>query len=125
MLGIPIEDLLNNDSNEQALEYLPDYFEQADRLEELLNYLSIDHFKQLLNHSQSLYPLRIRTEKGLKSSQKLKNDVSVFGFSLKKSIFCRSSSFSKFLRIYNCSVLRIRRFRVCLFYIFGLLFMEF
>jgi hypothetical protein len=81
-----IDDLLKDAESERALTFLPDYFEQAGRLDELLDYLTPEHFSKILERSQSLYPVRQRAEMGLMSSQKLNQEKALIRFSMQKSV---------------------------------------
>lgn len=81
-----IDDLLKDADSNLALDHLPDYYEQAGRLEELLDYLTPEHFSRVLEHSQSLYPVRRRAEMGLMASRKLNQDKALMRFSMQKSV---------------------------------------
>jgi hypothetical protein len=88
MTNLLIDDLLQDSDTEEKIVYLPDYYEQAGRLDELLAYLTPEHFAKVLEMSHSLYPLRLRAEMGLTSSQKQKQnqDNALIRFSMQKSL---------------------------------------
>jgi len=81
-----IDDLLKDTESEKTLYSLPDYYEQAGRFNDLLDYLNPEYFSKILERSQSLYPVRQRTEMGLMSSQKLNKDKALIRFSMQKSV---------------------------------------
>jgi len=81
-----IDDLLKDIESERTLSSLPDYYEQAGRYNDLLDYLNPEFFSKILERSQSLYPVRQRAEMGLKASQKLNQDIALMRFSMQKSV---------------------------------------
>jgi len=81
-----IDDLLKDTESDRTLNFLPDYYEQAGRFDDLLNYLTPEYFSKILERSQSLYPMRQRAEMGLMSSQKLNKDIALMRFSMQKSV---------------------------------------
>lgn len=81
-----IDDLLKDTESDRTLNFLPDYYEQAGRFDDLLNYLTPEYFSKILERSQSLYPMRQRAEMGLMSSQKLNQDIALMRFSMQKSV---------------------------------------
>jgi hypothetical protein len=82
-----IDDLLRTPYTIQALTYLPEYFEQAERYEDLLEYLSPDnHFLEIVEHNQSLSPVRQRSDLGISTALKLHRDEDLMRFSIQRAI---------------------------------------
>lgn len=81
-----IDDLLKDADSDTALLYLPNYYEQAGRLDDLLDYLTPDHFTKILERSQSLNPVHRRADLGLMTARKQKRNEALMRFSLQKSI---------------------------------------
>jgi len=81
-----IDDLLKDIESDNTLNLLPDYYEQAGRFDDLLNFLSPEYFSKILERSQSLYLIRQKAEMGLRSSQKLNQDMALMRFSMQKSV---------------------------------------
>lgn len=83
---ILIESLFNNPESAEARESLPRYLQKAGRLEELLNYLSPDHFERVLEHTQSLRPIQRQADFGLNAALELGRDGNVVQFAMHKAI---------------------------------------
>ena len=81
-----IDDLLKDTESEGTLNSLPDYYEQAERFNDLLDYLNPEYFSKIFEHSQSFYPVHQRAEMGLKYSQKLNQEKELMRFSMQKSV---------------------------------------
>ncbi|MBI1924586.1 ATP-binding protein [Candidatus Poribacteria bacterium] len=81
-----IDDLLKDPDSNTTLTHLPDYYEQAGRLNEILDYLTPDHFTKVLEHSQSLHPVHHRAELGLMTAGKLNQNEALMRFSMQKSV---------------------------------------
>jgi hypothetical protein len=81
-----IDFLLKDAESDAALSYLPTYYEQAGRLNDLLQYLTPDYFTKILERSQSLGPVRRRAELGLTTSRKLNREENLMRFSIQKSV---------------------------------------
>lgn len=80
-----IKDLLSRPDSDEALDYLPGYFSEAARYEDLLRFLSPDHFTKMLTRCQSLGPIQQRIELGVKTAKQLNRDGDLMRFSLQKS----------------------------------------
>jgi len=80
-----IDDLFKLPNSEAALTYLPGYLEQAERFEDLINYLSLDNFTILLERSQSLGPLRQMAQLGIRAARQLRRDGDLVLFCLQRS----------------------------------------
>jgi len=63
-----ISDLLMAPDSKASLTYLPAYLQQAGRFEELLDYLSPDHFVKMLEFSQSLSPVQQKADLGVSTA---------------------------------------------------------
>jgi hypothetical protein len=77
--------LLRDPKSEGARRYLPGYLERAERFEDILNYLSSDHFPEILQFSQSLGPVKKQAQLGLDTARKLRRDGDLVRFSVQKS----------------------------------------
>ena len=80
-----ISDLSGAPDSETSLSYLPVYLQQAGRLEDLLDYLSPDHFAKMLELSQSLSPVREKASMGVNTALELRRDGDLMRFSLQRS----------------------------------------
>jgi len=81
-----IDDLLTDVQSQDAVSYLPTYYEEANRLAELLDYLTPDHLVNLLSQSQSLLPVYRRTELGFVTAEKTDREGQLTKFSLQMAI---------------------------------------
>jgi len=81
-----INHLLKNPKSEIAVTYLPGYLEQAGKYEDILKYLSPDHFLDVLSRTQSLSVLESKAELGIKAAYKSNRDGDLVRFSVQKSI---------------------------------------
>lgn len=81
-----IDFLLKDAESDTALSYLPTYYEQAGRLNDLLEYLTPDHFTKVLERSQSLGPVCRRADLGLTTSRKLNREENLIRFSIQRSV---------------------------------------
>jgi hypothetical protein len=80
-----IDDLLQTPDSADALNALPGYFEQAERFEELLTYLSPKHLAQMLERSQSLSIVKDKAGLGVQTARRLHRDHDLMRFSMQKS----------------------------------------
>ncbi len=80
-----IDDLLRDPDSGTSRMYLPSYLEQARRFEDVLNYLSPDHFPRMLEFSHSLSPVRQQAELGINAARQLHRDGDLVRFSVQKS----------------------------------------
>jgi hypothetical protein len=83
--SILIEDLLEDPDSETALTYLPTYLEQAGRFEDILTYLSPEHFTQMLESSQSLSPVQQKADLGVRVAKRLGRNWDLIRLSMQKS----------------------------------------
>jgi hypothetical protein len=81
-----IDDLLKDANSQAALTYLPDYYEQGGRLDELISHLTPAHFANVLQISQSLNPVYRRAQQGLMAARRLNRNESLMQFSIQKSV---------------------------------------
>lgn len=84
---LQIEYLRKEPVSDTALLFLPNYLQQRNKNLELVQLISNDHYFSLLDSTQSLSQLRERAELGLASAHAINNTLSVFQFSLQKSLF--------------------------------------
>lgn len=75
-----VDDLSQRPESAASLTYLPDYLEQSERYTELLAYLSPANFVRLLEHTQSLGPLKSFAQAGIRISYMLKKDDELVRF---------------------------------------------
>lgn len=81
-----IDDLLRTPYTNEALTYLPEYLMQAERYEDLLDYLSPDeHFIRIVEHNQSLSPVKLRSDLGISTALKLHRDGDLMRFSIQRA----------------------------------------
>ncbi|RRW39585.1 hypothetical protein EGJ52_24240 [Pseudomonas luteola] len=84
---LQIEYLQKSPKSDTALLFLPTYLQQRNQYEELIELLSNEHYYSLLDSTQSLIQLMQRAQLGLVSAHALNKAISVFQFSLQKSLF--------------------------------------
>ncbi len=81
-----IDDLLRTPYTNEALTYLPEYLIQAGRYEDLLDYLSPDdHFMEIVEHNQSLSPVKQRSDLGISTAFQLHRDEDLMRFSIQRA----------------------------------------
>jgi len=81
-----ISDLLRVPDSEASMTHLPAYFQEAGRLEDLLEYLSPDHFTRIVEISQSLSPVQQKAELGVDAALRLHRDGDLMRFGLQSSV---------------------------------------
>ena len=81
-----IDYLLKDAESDATLTDLPNYYEQAGRFEELLNYLTPEHLTKVLARSQSLNPVRRRANLGLVTARKMNRNEDLIRFSMQNSV---------------------------------------
>ncbi len=79
-----IDNLEQEPDSDQALTHLPSYLEQAGRLEQLLEYLSPEHFAKLLERSQSFGSVQQKADLGILTAQKLGREKDLMQFVIQK-----------------------------------------
>lgn len=84
--NVLIEDLENNSTSENALELLPEYYRQTNRIGDLLKYLDDDYFSKLLEKSHSLTPIAKKAELGIEVAKKANNREVAFSFAFQGTI---------------------------------------
>jgi hypothetical protein len=77
-----IESLSRDPDADEAIALLPMYYKEADRLGELLAYLSPEHFAKFLSRSSSTKLVKDRAELGIAASRALHRDGDLVRFSL-------------------------------------------
>lgn len=80
-----INDLLETPDSNEALTYLPAYYEQSGDYDKVLDYLSGEHFVKMLESSQSLNPIQLQAELGVNTSRRHGRDWDLIRFSIQKS----------------------------------------
>ena len=80
-----IDHLYRDPESEEALAYLPGYLEQAGRLDDLIDYLSPEHFEEMLHRTQSLSVVEQKADLGLNTAMELKRDGELMRFSIQKA----------------------------------------
>lgn len=83
--SILIDDLLKDPNSEAALTYLTTYLEQAGRFEDILTYLSPEHFAKMLESSQSLSPVQQKAGLGVSAAKRLGRNWDLVRLSMQKS----------------------------------------
>jgi hypothetical protein len=79
-----IDWLVGRPESDEALALLPEYLGEAGRRDELLAYLSPEHFGQMVEKSQSLGPVKGKAELGLNTALKAEKDPDLFRFAIQK-----------------------------------------
>jgi hypothetical protein len=85
VLDIVISDLLNTPDSEDALTHLPGFLHQADRYDDLLNYLSPEHIGNLIDCGESWAPLHQKAELGVDTAFSLNRDGDLLRFGLQRA----------------------------------------
>jgi hypothetical protein len=80
-----IEDLLENKDSDLALSQLPTYLQEVGRLEDLLDFLSPERLDRMVEHFQSLTPLKQKADMGVNTALKLNREGDLARFSMQKS----------------------------------------
>lgn len=80
-----VNDLLREPDSERARVHLPGYLQEAGHLEDLLTYLSPDHFPRMLELSKSLGPAKQQAELGVNTARELRRDGDLMRFSAQRS----------------------------------------
>ena len=91
---LAIEYFLENPETDSALALLPTYLEQAGKLEELLAYLSPDHFSAMVNRSGSLLPVRQSASLGVTTAFRLGRDGDLLRFGVQRAALREFDRFS-------------------------------
>ena len=86
-LDSQLEHLMKEPRSKISLRFIPTYYEILNKQEAIIELLSKEHYKDLLNSTESISALRNRADLGAKSAASLKQTNYVFRFSLQKSIF--------------------------------------
>ena len=81
-----IESLLKRPESSDALAFLPTYLEEAGRLDDLVDFLSPEHFTAMIESSESLRPVQQKAELGLTAALKLDRDGEILRFGLERSV---------------------------------------
>jgi hypothetical protein len=84
-----IDDFLAHPDAEWSLEHLPGALHQANRFDDLIKYLSPDHFSMSLAKSQSLGHLQRQVELGMHAAGALSKDGDLRRFSIHRSALTR------------------------------------
>ena len=86
-----IDDLLKDADSDIALDYLPTAYEESERLDELLEYLTPEHFAKILERSGSLSSVQRRADLGFTAAQRLDRHEDMLRFSMHKSVITELS----------------------------------
>jgi len=85
VLDMIITELLNVPESPDALVHLPDFFQQTERYEDLLTYLSPKHIGNMIKCSDSWSPLHQKAELGVDTALRLKRDGDLLRFGLQRA----------------------------------------
>ena len=85
-IALQIERLLKIPESTESLTSLPTYLELGGRHQHLLDYLTIEHFGRLLNHTHALVDVNKQVQLGLKIATKNNNYPQLFSLCLSKSV---------------------------------------
>ncbi|MCU1239599.1 MAG: hypothetical protein JWO71_325 [Candidatus Acidoferrum typicum] len=89
-----IEYFLQNPETDGALALLPTYLEQAGKLEELVAYLSPEHFSTMVSRSGSLLPVRQSATAGVSTAFRLGRDGDLLRFGIQNAALQEFDGFS-------------------------------
>ena len=80
-----IEQLLKSPDSTAALTQIPVYLERNERYDELLSYLSYDHFTKLISVAESLVPLKRQLDLGISASARMGRDRELIRLTLESA----------------------------------------
>ena len=80
-----IDYLLRDPESDEALKYLPGFFTSADKLTELVAYLSPERFASLYRRSPSLESVQLQARQAVDASRQLHRDADVLRFTLQQA----------------------------------------
>jgi hypothetical protein len=86
VIDLTIDDLIAGPESEATVSHLPLYFEQRGKLKEVLECLSPDYFARIVEHSQSLVPVRQKADLGISAAMTLRNVGELMRLSMQKSV---------------------------------------
>ncbi|MDA3925466.1 MAG: hypothetical protein PF904_12280 [Kiritimatiellae bacterium] len=92
IFDIAIEDLLSSVDNYDALTNLPSLFNEAERYEELLKYLSPQHIGKLIDCGKSWIPLHQQADLGVDTALSLGRDGDLLRFGLQRATIASMES---------------------------------
>lgn len=84
-----IDKLLSDSTNETSRFFLPEYLDEAERFDELLEYLSTENLIRIIEHTQSLSIVKQKANIGVRTALKLNRDGYLLRFSIQKSAMTR------------------------------------
>jgi hypothetical protein len=84
IIDLIIDDLTARPESEVAVSDLPVYFEQRGKLKEVLECLSPDYFARIVEHSQSLVPVRQKADLGISAAITLRHVGELLRLSMQK-----------------------------------------
>jgi hypothetical protein len=86
VIDLIINDLTARPESEVTVSHLPMYFEQRGKLKEVLECLSPDYFARIVEHSQSLVPVRQKADLGISAAMALRDVGELLRLSMQKSV---------------------------------------
>lgn len=95
-IALQIEYLAANPASEEAVKFLPAYYQSVNQQQAIVDMLDNDHYTQLLETTGSYSSLQMRAAMGAKSASELKHAASIFQFALQRSIFANIASSAGF-----------------------------
>lgn len=81
-----VDNITTGSGKSDAIQLLPNYFEELGRDKEIVSLLTPDNLDQYLHQTQSLSALRRRNELGFEAAKRINEDVDVYRFCLQTSI---------------------------------------
>jgi hypothetical protein len=85
-IDLIIDDLLKNSNSQDSLLLLPSYFNEAERYDDLLHFLSPDYFTRIIEYSGTMMHIRQQATLGVDISKKEGKDIDLLRFSAEKAI---------------------------------------
>lgn len=92
VLDTAISDLMTSSESAEALTHLPGILHQAERYEELLNYLSPQHIGSLIDCGESWVPLHQKADLGVDTALRLERDGDLLRFGLQRATIASMES---------------------------------
>lgn len=86
-ITLQIDFLLNNPTSDNAVMFLPAYYQQLNKQQAIVDLISPTHYLRLLETTQSINALRNRANLAIVSATSLRASADVFKFSLQRGIF--------------------------------------
>jgi AAA domain len=81
-----VDDFLSQPDSPLKLTLLPTFLEESGKHELLLNYLSPEYFSEMVNHCQSLVPLKQTADMGIRTAMSRRSDIDLMRLGLQRTL---------------------------------------